>query len=157
MKKTLYELTTEFKALLESDELDTSEVESRVTDIKTKLDGYAKVRAELKADAEKFMAEERRLAERRQQIENNIQRLESAMTDTLETLEIPKVDTGTFTIRLQDNPPSLVESEGAEPPKRYLIPQPDKINIAGIKEAIKAGQKIEGFEVVSTGKSLRIK
>lgn len=157
MKKTLYELTSEFLHLLESDELDTTEVESRVTDIKTKLDGYAKVRAELKADAEKFRAEENRLAERRQQIENNIQRLESAMTDALEMLEIPKVDTGTFSIRLQDNPPSLVESEGAEPPKRYLIPQPDKINRAGIKEAIKAGHKIDGFAVVSTGKSLRIK
>lgn len=157
MKKTLYELTSEFLHLLEADELDTSEVESRVTDIKTKLDGYAKVRAELKADAEKFRAEENRLAERRKQIENNIQRLESAMTDTLEVLEIPKVNTGTFSVWLQDNPPSLVESEGAEPPEQYLIPQPDKIDRAGIKDAIKSGQKIEGFEVVSTGKSLRIK
>jgi hypothetical protein len=157
MKKTLYELTDEFLHLLNSDELDTAEVEEHVIDIKTKLDGYAKVRAELKADAEKFKAEEKRLAERRKTIENNIQRLESAMTGTLEVLEIPKVDTGTFSIRLQDNPPSLVESEGAEPPPEYLVPQPDKIDRAGIKEAIKAGQKIEGFEVASTGKSLRIK
>lgn len=157
MKKTLYELTDEFLHLLNSDELDTAEVEAHVTDIKTKLDGYAKVRAELKADAEKFKAEEKRLAERRKTIENNIQRLESAMTDTLEVLDIPKVDTGTFLIRLQDNPPSLVESEGAEPPEQYLIPQPPKVDRAGIKNAIKAGQKIEGFEVVSTGKSLRIK
>lgn len=157
MKQSLYELTNEFKALLESDELDTTEVESRVIDIKKKLDGYAKVRIELKADAEKFKAEEKRLAERREQIENNILRLESAMTDALEMLEIPKVNTGTFSIRLQDNPPSLVESDGAEPPEQYLIPQPDKINRAGIKEAIKAGQKIDGFTVVSTGKSLRIK
>ena len=157
MKKTLYELTSEFLHLLESDELDTSEVESHVTDIKIKLDGYAKVRAELKADAEKFKAEEKRLAERRKTIENNIQRLESAMTDTLEMLDIPKVDTGIFSIRLQDNPPSLVESEGAEPPEQYLIPQPPKVDRAGIKNAIKAGEKIKGYCVVSTGKSLRIK
>ena len=157
MKKTLYELTDEFLHLLNSDEIDTSEVESRVTDIKTKLDGYVKVRAELKADAAKFKAEEKRLAGRRKTIENNIARLESAMIDTLEVLDIPKVDTGTFSIRLQDNPPSLVESEGAEPPEQYLIPQPPKVDRAGIKDAIKAGEKIKGFEVVSTGKSLRIK
>jgi uncharacterized membrane protein len=157
MKKTLYELTDEFLHLLNSDELDTAEVEEHVTDIKTKLDGYVKVRAELKADAVKFKAEEKRLAERRKTIENNIARLESAMIATLEVLDIPKVDTGTFSIRLQDNPPSLVESEGAEPPEQYLIPQPPKVDRAGIKEAIKAGEKIKGFEVVSTGKSLRIK
>jgi chromosome segregation ATPase len=157
MKQTLYELTSEFLSLLEAEEIDTKEVEGSVTDIKTKLDGYAKVRAELRYDAKNLRSEEKRLAGRRKQIESNVERLESAMTDALEVLDAPNVNTGTFTIRLQSNPPSLVESEDADPPDDYLIPQPPKVDRAGIKDAIKAGGHIEGYEVVSVGKSLRIK
>lgn len=157
MKKTLYDMTSEFLALLDADELDTAQIEEHVQDIRQKLDGYAKVRAELKSESNKFKEEEARLNARRKTIESNIDRLELAMSQVMYALDVPKINTGMFKISLQDNPPSLVEIDGAVPPEEFLIPQPDKVDKSGIKAAIKLGRDIEGYEVKSTGKSLRVR
>lgn len=153
---SLYELTGLFQSLLEQEELDTTEVESLITDYLHKLEGYCIVLTELRAQAEKFKAEEKRLNDRRKVIENNLQRLNDAMISSMETLSLDKVEAGTFKITLRQNPPSLVQQEGATPPERFVEMIP-KVDNAGIKAAIKSGETIEGFELASLGKGLIIK
>jgi len=76
-------------------------------------------------------------------------RFESWMYDETE-MSYPSADE-----RLQHNEEH--QRKKAEPPPEYLVPQPYKVDRARIKDAIKAGEKVAGFSLESTGKSLRVK
>lgn len=163
-----YELTQEQAALIdlidqhtdpETGELDATYAEALdAAELATaaKLEAVEGFRRGLRAEAEAFKAEEARLAKRRKAMEARDEALGKYIASCLTLAGLDHIKAGTFDFRMQSNAPALVMDEGACIPAEYLIPQPEKIDNAGIKAALKAGAEIPGFRLVS-GRSLRVR
>jgi len=149
---TLYELTGELKSLIDAE----APVFDIVGDIKCKVEDYCKVRAEMNMLIRGLKDEEQRLAAKRKTIENNKRNMMERVAVAMDELDIPKIKTELFSVTLKDNPPSLVQSEDAEAPERFVSMVP-KVDSAAIKAELRNGEKIEGFELVSLGKSVMVK
>lgn len=163
---TLYELTDDYKGLLQMAEdpdcdpevlADTMEgLEGAIED---KAEGYAIVMKELEATEQKIKAEVDRLNARRLTISNNIRamklRLQTSMIETGRT----KFKTALFSFGIQKNPPSVVIDEQylENIPKQYLVPQDPVIDKKKIKEDLKAGVDLEGIAHLAQTESLRIR
>lgn len=138
---TLYELTDEFRQVLEMAEdadidpqviADTLEgIEGEIED---KADGYAMVIRQLEADVLTIRMEEERLARRRRLIDANIDRMKASLQAAMKTTGKTKFKTSLFSFGIQKNPASVVIDDEAKIPLRFLIAQPPKIDKAAIKK-----------------------
>ena len=153
---TLYELTSDYTALLEMAEdadeqalKDTLEgIEGAIED---KADGYAKVLLELGKDSAGLDAEIQRLQAKKTAIANAAN-LQDAMIATGKT----KFKTSLFSFGIQKNPPSVVIDDDQEVPIDYLIvadPKPDKKRMLA---ELKAGKELP-FARLKQTESLRIR
>ena len=70
-----------------------------------------------------------------------------------------KFKTALFSFGIQKNPAAVVIDEGyiKNIPDRFLIPQDPQIDKKAIKEALKAGEDLEGIAHLEQTESLRIK
>lgn len=160
---TLYELTEEYRMLLElaeDPEVDpetmSDTLEALGGEIEEKADGYAKVMKQLEADAAALKAEEKRLSTRRTVCENNIKRMKAALQSAMEATGKTKFKTDLFSFGIQKNPAKLVIDDEKQIPHDFMI-QPDPVpDNKAIKDALK-----EGFEFawchLEQSESLRIK
>ena len=163
---TLYELTSDYMNLLELAEdpdideqafMDTLEgIEGALED---KAEGYAKVIRTLEGDAAACDAESKRLRNKKQTIENNIKRMKAALQYAMEATGKTKFKTALFSFGIQKNPAAVVIDEGyiENIPDRFLIPQDPQIDKKAIKEALKAGEDLEGIAHLEQTESLRIR
>lgn len=163
---TLYELTNDYMNLLELAEdpdideqafMDTLEgIEGALED---KAEGYAKVIRTLEGDAAACDAESKRLRNKKQTIENNIKRMKTALQYAMEATGKTKFKTALFSFGIQKNPAAVVMDEAyiENIPDRFLIPQDPQIDKKAIKEALKAGEDLEGIAHLSETYSLRIR
>ena len=163
---TLYELTEDYMNLLELAE-DPDIDEQAFTDtlegiegaLEDKAEGYAKVIRTLEGDAAACDAESKRLRNKKQTIENNIKRMKAALQYSMQATGKTKFKTALFSFGIQKNPAAVVIDEGylENIPDRFLIPQDPQIDKKAIKEAIKAGEDLEGIAHLSEPYSLRIR
>ena len=163
---TLYELTEDYMNLLELAE-DPDIDEQAFTDtlegiegaLEDKAEGYAKVIRTLEGDAAACDAESKRLRNKKQTIENNIKRMKQALQITMEVTGKTKFKTALFSFNIQKNPAAVVMDEQyiENIPERFLIPQDPQIDKKAIKEAIKAGEDLEGIAHLEQTESLRIR
>lgn len=163
---TLYELTNDYMNLLELAEdpdideqafMDTLEgIEGALED---KAEGYAKVIRTLEGDAAACDAESKRLRNKKQTIENNIKRMKTALQYAMQATGKTKFKTALFSFGIQKNPAAVVIDEGyiENIPDRFLIPQDPQIDKKAIKEALKAGENLEGIAHLEQTESLRIR
>lgn len=163
---TLYDLTDDYLALLEMAEdpdtdpeafADTLEgIEGAIED---KADGYAKVIRTLEGDAAACDAESKRLRNKKQTIENNIKRMKQALQYAMELTGKTKFKTALFSFGISKNPAAVVMDEGyiENIPERFLIPQDPVIDKKAIKEALKAGEDLDGIAHLESTSSLRIR
>ena len=163
---TLYELTDDYRNLLEMAEdpdtdpeafADTLEgIEGAIED---KADGYAKVIRTLEGDAAACDAESKRLRNKKIAIENNIKRMKTALQYAMELTGKTKFKTALFSFGIQKNPAAVVMDEGyiENIPERFLIPQDPVVDKKAIKEALKAGEDLEGIAHLEQSESLRIR
>ena len=161
--ENIYELTGEYLELLEmASDPDTDPqaladtMESINAEIEDKADNYAKVIRSLSGDAEGIDVEIRRLQYRKSALLNNIDRMKGVLQTAMETTGKVKFKTALFSFNIQKNPAKLVLDDGAEIPERFLIPQTPKVDNAGIKDALKAGETLD-FAHLEQGQSLRIR
>ena len=166
MMSTLYQLTDDYLTLLEMAEdpdmdeqalMDTMEGIEGALEIKA--EGYAKVIRTLEGDAAACDAESKRLRNKKQAIERNIDRMKKALQYAMEVTGKTKFKTALFSFGIQKNPASVVIDEGyiENIPDRFLIPQDPQIDKKAIKEALKAGEDLEGIAHLSETYSLRIR
>ena len=131
---TLYELTSDYTALLEMAEdadeqalKDTLEgIEGAIED---KADGYAKVLRELDKDSAGLDAEIKRLQAKKTAIANATVRIRTNLQDAMIATGKTKFKTSLFSFGIQKNPPFVVIDDDQEVPIDYLIvadPKPDK-------------------------------
>ena len=163
---TLYELTNDYMNLLELAEdpdideqafMDTLEgIDGALED---KAEGYAKVIRTLEGDAAACDAESKRLRNKKQAIERNIDRMKKALQYAMETTGKTKFKTALFSFGIQKNPAAVVMDEAyiENIPDRFLIPQDPQIDKKAIKEALKNGENLEGLAHLEQTESLRIR
>lgn len=157
----LYELTNDFRqvqALIEDggEGLEDT-LEAINLAIEDKLENIAKVIKNLEADVDGFKQEEKRLADRRQSIENNIKNLKQYAENTMIVTGNKKIKVGLFTFAIQKNPPSVeIANEDLIPEKYKKTVTITTIVKKDLLDALKEGQVIEGA-TIKQGKSLRIR
>jgi hypothetical protein len=132
-------------------------IEGLEGEIEDKADGYAKVIAQLNADAVAIKAEEDRLYSRRKTIENRINNMKSRLQAMMELTGKTKFKTPLFSFIVQNNPASVVIDNESEIPAAYWIPQEPKLDKAKLKEDLKAGKTFEGIAHLAQTQSLRIR
>lgn len=150
---TLYEMTENAKMLyelLQSEEIDeqavTDTLEAMGTD--EKLESYGKIIRQMQADADMFKAELDRLTVKKRVSDNAVERMKNAVKEFLKAIGQKKVKAGAFDFCLVATQAVRITDE-RRLPEDYFIPQPDKIDKAGIKKALKDGTEIAGAELVS--------
>ena len=162
----LYEITEQYIELLEiaSDPdvdpqvlADTMEgVEGEFED---KADGYAKVIAQLTAEADALKKEADRIAARKKALENNAKRIKDNLQSAMIACGKRKFKTTLFSFGIQKNPASVVMETTAVfdiPPEYLVIPDPT-IDKTAIKEALKNGVDLSGIAHLEQAESLRIR
>ena len=163
---TLYQLTADYMNLLELAEdpdideqafMDTLEgIEGALED---KAEGYAKVMRQLEADAAACDAESKRLKNKSKTIDNNIKRMKQALQFAMQATGKTKFKTALFSFYIQKNPASVVIDEQyiENIPERFLVRKDPEINRKAIRDAIDAGEDLEGLAHLESTESLRIK
>ena len=163
---TLYELTEDYinlLALAEDPDIDEQAFMDTLDGIEgaieVKAEGYAKVMRQLEADAAACEAESKRLRNKKQTIENNIKRMKAALQMAMEATGKRKFKTPLFSFNIQKNPASVVMDEQyiENIPERFLVRKDPEINRKAIRDAINAGEDLEGLAHLEQTESLRIK
>ena len=163
---TLYELTDDYLALLEMAEdpdIDEQALKDTMEGIEgaleIKAEGYAKIIRMLEGDAAVCDAESKRLRNKKQAIERNIDHMKKALQYSMVQTGKTKFKTPLFSFNIQKNTPSVVMDEQyiENIPERFLIHKDPEINRAAIKSAIKAGEDVGGIAHLEQTESLRIR
>lgn len=163
---TLYELTEDYMNLLaiaEDPDIDEQAFMDTLDGIEgaieVKAENYAKIMRQLEADAAACDAESKRLKNKSKTIDNNIKRMKQALQYAMVATGKTKFKTALFSFGIQKNPASVVMDETyiENIPERFLIRKDPEINRKAIKDAINAGEDLEGLAHLEQTESLRIK
>ena len=155
----LYELSQNYLAVQDMDlepETLKDTLDSIEEAIEVKAENIAKWIRNLEADKKAFEEEEKRFKEKKQAADNRIKSLKLYLEDNMRLTGKTKFKAGFFSFAIQNNPPSVEVFDEALLPERFLIEQLPKIDRAGIKELLKAGEEVPGAELKQT-EGLRIR
>ena len=155
----LYELSQNYLAVQDMDlepETLKDTLDSIEEAIEDKAENIAKWIRNLEADKKAFEEEEKRFKEKKQAADNRIKSLKLYLEDNMRLTGKTKFKAGFFSFAIQNNQPSVEVFDEALIPKQFLIEQPPKIDRAGIKELLKAGEEVPGAELKQT-EGLRIR
>ncbi|WP_314403964.1 siphovirus Gp157 family protein [uncultured Granulicatella sp.] len=155
----LYELSQNYLAVQDMDlepETLKDTLDSIEEAIEVKAENIAKWIRNLEADKKAFEEEEKRFKDKKQAADNRIKSLKLYLEDNMRLTGKTKFKAGFFSFAIQNNPPSVEVFDEALIPKQFLIAQPVKIDRAGIKELLKAGEEVPGAELKHSS-SLRIR
>lgn len=162
---TLYELTSDYLELLnllEDPDGDPQAIEDTLEgldyEIELKADGYAKIIAQLDADASAVDAETKRLQTRKKRMRNSRDRLKKALAGAMIATGKRKIKTELFSFSIRKTPARVVIDEQYENlPEKYLIPQDPKIDRDKIKDDIKAGKDLSGIAHLEQDETVSIR
>ena len=157
----LYELTEAWAAIqdmIETADTDDEQIIAALENIdaaiEEKADNYAKIIFSMKAEAEAIKAEEKRLATKRQSLENRAKWLQKNLEVAMINTGRKKFKTNLFVFSVQKNAPSLDEfDESIVPEEFWKIAR--SIDRSALLKAVKDGE-VEGIELKQT-ESLRIR
>ena len=160
---SMYELTADYMTVLAmaSDGETPPDVIANTLDaigeeIEIKAENSAIVMQEIKAEADKIDAEIKRLTARKKALETNADAIKDRIYNAMKTTNKKKFKTTLFSFSIGNNPPKLVIDDETKIPKKYLIPQPAKIDNAALKSDLNAGKKCR-YAHLEQGESLKIK
>lgn len=162
MSFKLYNLTQSYQEVLDlitDNEMEhegfADTLESIEDAIEDKLNSTAIIIKTLEAQAKAIREEEDRLKKRRSAYENNAKRLKAYAEDALIATGKDKIKGETFTLRLQNNPPSALITDEKAVPSHYLIEVQPTIDKKAMLEDLKNGIAVEGAQLQQK-RSLRI-
>jgi hypothetical protein len=160
---SLYELTWQYQKLFdlalqcEDDDqqpfIDT--MEGLEGEIEQKFEALCKVKVSVEAQWEGLKTEIARLQARAKTASNNIDRIKNYIFVQMQQFGTTKMKAGTFSLAIQNSPPSLSIPDEAKVPKEFIRMEPI-IDRSAIKDAIKSGRVIDGCEL-AVGQHLRIR
>lgn len=161
----LYEIKNEFnELLLMADEqgLSLDDIKDTIDGIEfefeEKADSTAKMIRSLITDADAVKAEKDRLADREKALRNSADNLKKYLETMMLEVDKKKFRTKLFSFNIQKNAPIVKVEVDELLPKKYLIPQPDKVDKKQLLKDLKAGviEANENMRLVQT-ESLRIR
>lgn len=148
MSMSLYDLTGNFLVLQEmmSDpdvdpEMIQDTLEAMDGDIEEKLNNYGMIITNLKGLAENIKVEKKRLDEKEKTINNRIERMKKNIRESMIAMDKKKIKTELYSYTVKDGVPSVVIDDEDRVPSEFRKPQPDKIDMDGIKRLLKASDK----------------
>ena len=160
---TMYELTADYLAVLAMatdgetpPDAIADTLEAIGGEIEIKAENSAVIMQELTAESEKLKNEIDRLTARKKSLETNVAAIKERIFDAMKTTGKEKFKTTLFSFSIGKNPAKLVIDDAEKIPRKYLIPQPAKIDNAKLKEELKAG-KVCKYAHLEQSESLRIK
>lgn len=163
MMATMYELTADYMTVLNMatdgetpPEAIADTLEAIGGEIEIKAESSAVIMQELNSEADKLKNEIERLTARKKSLENNTAAIKERIFDAMKTTGKEKFKTTLFSFSISKNPVKLVIDDGEKIPRKYLIPQPAKVDNAKLKEDLKAG-KVCNYAHLEQSESLRIK
>lgn len=125
--------------------------------LEDKLEGYAMVIRNIESDVTGLKAEEKRLKERRQVMENGIKRMKENMQHAMTSTGEKKIKGEKFTFTIGKNPPALKVVDDKLIPKKFIMVTTTRtIDNKAIMELLKNKEDVPGAEI-SQGESLRIR
>ncbi|EOE5373622.1 siphovirus Gp157 family protein [Listeria monocytogenes] len=151
---TLYSIQGKYQQLLNlAEQLDPEllkdTLESIDDELETKAENVAFVIKELEGQSLVLETETKRLAERKNTINNNVKRLKQSLFDAMITAKKQKIKTNLFTLDIRKNPHSVfVEDESKL--INYLVEQPKKLDKTKLKDDLKKGIDVPGAVLVQT-------
>ena len=160
---TMYELTADYMTVLNMatdgetpPDAIADTLEAIGGEIEIKAENSAVIMQELNAEAEKLKNEIERLTTRKKSLETNVAAIKERIFDAMKTTGKEKFKTTLFSFSIGKNPAKLVIDDSEKIPRKYLIPQPAKVDNAKLKEDLKAG-KVCSYAHLEQGESLKIK
>lgn len=157
----LYELTEIWSAIqdmIETADTDDEQILAALENIdaaiEEKADNYAKIIFSMKAEAEAIKTEEKRLATKRQSLENRAKWLQKNLEVAMINTGKKKFKTNLFGFNVQKNAPSLEDFDESIVPDAYWKVT-RSIDRSALLKAVKNGE-VEGIELKQT-ESLRIR
>lgn len=151
---TLYSIQGKYQQLLNlAEQLDPEllkdTLESIDDELETKAENVAFVIKELEGQSLILEKETKRLAERKNTINNNVKRLKQSLFDAMITANKQKIKTNLFTLDIRKNPPSLIVEDESKL-LNYLIEQPKKLDKTKLGDDLKKGIEVPGAKIVQT-------
>lgn len=149
---SLYQLThdlEQLQLLLEDGIIDDAIFNDTVEglDIEGKVEGICMVMKNLEHQAEAYKAEIDRMTARKRTLENGIARLKNSLMHYMNVSCNRKVEAGLFTVSLGSSKSVSIVNERLIP-SAYLVEQSPKVDKTAISKALKAGETVEGVELV---------
>jgi hypothetical protein len=160
----LYELAQNYNNLLDllenpdiPQDVINKSLEEVEEDFNVKAENICKLIKSVELEAKAIKEEERRLADRRKSLEHRVVNLKAYLNGTMTAIGAKKIKGNIFTLSIQKNPHKVVIKDEELIPGDYVIVEKIiDIDKKGLLAALKAGEKIEGAELIQT-ESLRIK
>ncbi|EAF1704649.1 siphovirus Gp157 family protein [Listeria monocytogenes] len=151
---TLYSIQGKYQQLLNlAEQLDPEllkdTLESIDDELETKAENVAFVIKELEGQSLILEKETKRLAERKNTINNNVKRLKQSLFDAMITANKQKIKTNLFTLDIRKNPPSIIVEDESKL-LNYLIEQPKKIDKTKLGDDLKKGIEVPGAKIIQT-------
>lgn len=151
---TLYSIQGKYQQLLNlAEELDPEllkdTLESIDDELETKAENVAFVIKELEGQSLILEKETKRLAERKNTINNNVKRLKQSLFDAMITANKQKIKTNLFTLDIRKNPPSIIVEDESKL-LNYLIEQPKKLDKTKLGDDLKKGIEVPGAKIIQT-------
>lgn len=97
------------------------------------------------------------LTERGRRIKTRIDTKRSLVEEAMQAGSLTKLETDIATVSLRAIPPKVLITDEARLPQSYLIPQPPKIDMASIKDALANSTPVPGAELSNGGVGITIR
>ncbi|EAF0712317.1 TPA: siphovirus Gp157 family protein [Listeria monocytogenes] len=151
---TLYSIQEKYQQLLNlAEQLDPETLkdtlESIDDELETKAENVSFIIKELEGQSLILEKETKRLAERKNTINNNVKRLKQSLFDAMITVNKQKIKTNLFTLDIRKNPPSLIVEDESKL-LNYLIEQPKKLDKTKLGDDLKKGIEVPGAKIIQT-------
>jgi len=156
---TLYQLTDEYRQLLElaaSEEADEESFAAALADLQgeitTRAVSLAQVARNLESFEQQIEAAIEAMSKRANRAKKRAESIRAYLKERMEIASINKVDSPFFTLAIRKNPPRLVIAEDALVPRDYLRIVPERLepNKPEITKALKSGIEIDGCRLEAT-------
>ena len=157
----LYELATGYKNIEYIIELGGNEEElnavlnSLDAEIEDKAENIAKIIKNYEGDIAAFKEEEKRIAERRRKLENDVKRLKQYLEDNMKMTGKTKFKSGTFSFNIAKNPASVEITNVDIISSDYKV-LTETIDKKAILQDLKEGKDVQGA-ILKQNESLRIR
>lgn len=150
----LYEISEQIRELFSTEELDIERFEALELAFNEKVENACAVIRELEADAAGYKSEIDRLADHKRRAENAAERLKDYIRANMEATGEAKITGKLFTVTL--GKPSQVVAITGTVPEQYQVVKVTEDKTA-ISKALKAGETVEGAQLVDGKAKLIIK